>query len=219
MGGDPIWSINFVSDDPLRTERVRYHVSRQPEYEVAYTDEPAGREGFDAVVLPAGLVGPDSPSGPEPRWLPVIAYGDSYQLRQAFLAGCFDYLRDPWGPDELLLRLERLFKLSFRPSEWGRLALRGCTLRSSDGDEVELTYQEAAILKHLLSHRGQIVPRDALFYVIWGRVPHQGSRAVDVHISSLRKKITSLLADNERETLITTVRRAGYMISAGPPNS
>ena len=186
---------------------------------MAYTREPAGREGFDAVMLPAGMVGPDSPSGPEPQWLPVIAYGDPYQLRQAFLAGCFDYLKDPWGPDELLLRLERLFRLSFRPSEWGSLALRGCTLKTGDGEEVELTYQEAAILKHLLSHRGQIVPREALFYVIWGHVPECGSRAVDVHISSLRKKINSLLADNDREALITTVRRAGYMISAGPPMS
>ncbi len=187
------------------------------------TPEPAG-SNYDALVLPSTmleiaerLAARAVPTSAAANWIPVIAYGASYDMRRAFLAGCFDYLKDPWGAEELVLRLDRLFRVTHRPQAWRGLSLNGCVLSSDKGQE-ELSYVEAAILKTLLAHRGQVVPRDALFYTIWGRLPGYASRAVDVHISSLRKKVLRLCADNDTGTsVITSVRRIGYMIADDAP--
>jgi DNA-binding response OmpR family regulator len=148
----------------------------------------------------------------ETDWRPTIAYGNQQFLRQAFMAGCFDYLKDPWGPEELLFRLERLFQVSHKPLKWQGLSLQGNILAAESGLTIMLTHPESIILKHLLSNQGEVVPREALFYAIWGHLPNTKSRAVDVHISSLRKKISRLLADNDGINPITSVRRIGYMI-------
>ncbi len=156
-------------------------------------------------------------ASPAAGWIPVIAYGASYDMRRAFLAGCFDYLKDPWFPEELLLRLDRLFRVTHRPQSWRGVTLQGCLLVSDRGQE-ELSYVEAIILKTLLAHRGEVVPRDVLFYAIWGHLPDNASRAVDVHISSLRKKIHRLCADNDTGmSVITSVRRIGYTIADDAP--
>jgi DNA-binding response OmpR family regulator len=207
----------------VRTEHVRFLVGRQPDYRVACTAEPAGRD-YDALVLPSTMIEMAErlasravPVPPASSWIPVIAYGASYDMRRAFLAGCFDYIKDPWGPEELVLRLDRLFRVTHRPEAWRGLSLNGCVLSSDKGQE-ELSFVEAAILKTLLAHRGEVVPRDALFYTIWGRLPENASRAVDVHISSLRKKILGLCADNVTGmSVITSVRRVGYMIADDAP--
>lgn len=202
---------------------MRFLVGRQPDYRVACTSEPAGRD-YDALVLPSTML--EIAESLAARavsilsaadWIPVIAYGAPYDMRRAFLAGCFDYLKDPWGADELVLRLDRLFRVTHRPQAWRGLSLNGCILSSETGQE-ELSYVEAAILKTLLAHRGQVVPREALFYTIWGHLPKNASRAVDVHISSLRKKILRLCADNDTGTsVITSVRRIGYTIADDAP--
>jgi DNA-binding response OmpR family regulator len=215
--------VNFVSDDPVRAEHVRFLVGRQPDYRGACTAEPAGSD-YDALVLPSRmleiaerLASRSLPIPPASSWVPVIAYGASYDMRRAFLAGCFDYLKDPWGPEELVLRLDRLFRVTRKPQTWMGLSLNGCVLSSDRGTE-DLSFVEAAILKTLLAHRGEVVPRDALFYTIWGHLPENASRAVDVHISSLRKKILRLCADNDTGTsVITSVRRIGYMIADDAP--
>ena len=210
----PIWSINFVTDSPARAERVRYMVNRRSDYQVAYTVEPLGEGGFDAIVLPAMMLEQDSQKA---EWMPMIAYGSQLHLHRAILAGCFDYLKDPWSPEELLFRLGRLFRSSTRPLTSQRLTLQGSVLSSETGTRVQLSHPEATILKHLLINSGEVVPREALFYAIWGRVPESKSRAVDVHISSLRKKMGGLLADNvEGDNPIMSVRRVGYMISDAP---
>ncbi len=202
---------------------MRFLVSRQIEYRVACTEEPAGRD-YDALILPSTMLeiaerlsNRSLPAPPASSWLPVIAYGATYDMRRAFLAGCFDYLKDPWGPEELLLRLDRLFRVTHRPQTWRGLTLQGCLLTSDRGQE-ELSYVEGVILKTLLAHRGEVVPRDVLFYGIWGHLPENASRAVDVHISSLRKKIRRLSADNDTGTsVITSVRRIGYTIADDAP--
>jgi DNA-binding response OmpR family regulator len=193
------------------------------EYRLACTEEPVGRD-YDALVLPSTMLevaerlAPNAlPASAAANWLPVIAYGASYYMRRAFLAGCFDYLKDPWGPEELILRLDRLFRVTHRPQTWRGLSLKGCLLVSEKGQE-ELSYVEALILKALLAHRGEVVPRDVLFYAIWGHLPDNASRAVDVHISSLRKKILRLCADNDTGmSVITSVRRVGYTIADDAP--
>ncbi len=73
---------------------------------------------------------------------------------------------------------------------------------------LDLTTAEYDILTCLVGQAGQVVSRDTLTRVAFGREFHPADRAVDVHISHLRKKL------GRERALIVTVRHAGYLFRA-----
>ena len=77
-----------------------------------------------------------------------------------------------------------------------------------DGTPVELTGLEIDILIALLRRAGRVVPRSAIMELAGRGDVAVGERAVDVHISRLRKK----LGDDDA-TRIRTVRGVGYVLS------
>lgn len=54
---------------------------------------------------------------------------------------------------------------------------------------VYFTATEFAILAYLYERRGQTVTRGELQKLIWGDTPVTSTRSIDVHISSIRKKL------------------------------
>ena len=76
-----------------------------------------------------------------------------------------------------------------------------------------MSVQEGKILNLLLRHSGTVVPREALYYGIWGRTG-AGSRVVDMHVSKLRSKLESLQRDlpESNRVKIATVHGEGYYI-------
>lgn len=75
-----------------------------------------------------------------------------------------------------------------------------------DGAEIDLTYKEYEILKHLIRNKGIVLTRDRLMEIVWGYNFEQGNRTVDVHIQSLRKKLGTA---GEH---IKTIRNVGYKV-------
>lgn len=199
------WHVHFVSWDSLLTERVLAYLSKRSG-RFAFTHSEAPRAEADVNILPIDMF----PSNAESA---IIAYGDALHIRRAFLAGSQDYLKNPWSPDELLIRLEHLLGDWDRHCEfrWGRLELTGYRI-TAGGHEVLLSHQENSILRQLLRHRGSPVSREVLFYRLWGSPPQYPSRVVDVHVSSLNRKIRSLLPADDDIAVIVSVRRVGYMI-------
>jgi DNA-binding winged helix-turn-helix (wHTH) protein/CheY-like chemotaxis protein len=216
------WCVHLVCSEPTLIERTRYYFKKRLELALSASAElPAGTKA-DVVVLPAQMLtqidqwDARSAEGPLPlaeRSLALIAYGDVAQMRGAFLMGVFDYLTEPWTPEELMVRLDRLLQRWNRQYdfEWGSLNLRGKVLRLADR-RVSLSHQEAAVLRLLLRHRGTVVSREALFYVLWGKPPENPSRVIDVHVSSLNRKLRALVPELEGSRLIVSVRRIGYTI-------
>ena len=143
--------------------------------------------------------------------LPVIPYGSPSFLRKAFQAGSYDYLKDPWSPEELLFRLDKLVRMWNEQCLLGDIIYTGNRL-CSPANEVYLSHQESEILRALVKQRGQAVSREVLFYTLWGRLPVHRSRVIDVHISSIKKKFFSLSPQNGRKGPIYPVRGIGYMI-------
>lgn len=143
--------------------------------------------------------------------IPVIAWGPSGLLRGAFLAGCDDYLREPWTPEELAARTHAVLSRAQRRFSfpWGDAALEGDTL-VVPGALASFTRQEALILRALLRSRGQPVPRDALALVAGGGARAAGSRVIDAHVAALRRKVRAVAPAAGR--FIICVRRQGYMI-------
>jgi DNA-binding response OmpR family regulator len=173
---------------------------------------------FDATVIPASLLLDQGfpKQGLENRLYAagcsLIAFGAAELLMGCALAGCDDFLKEPWSPEELEWRLRKLVlrkTLNFT-LPWGSFEIRGLELYAPTG-RCLLCGQEQRILRMLVTNRGEPVSRDALFYGIWGKPASERSRVVDVHISSLRKKLVRLFP--ESEGCIHSVRGVGYLIT------
>lgn len=84
---------------------------------------------------------------------------------------------------------------------------------SIDGHPLELTSIEFEILARLVHHAGTVVARERLITEVFDRQPYVEDRALDVHISHLRKKL------GHHASLIVTVRGVGHMLrTAGRGN-
>jgi DNA-binding response OmpR family regulator len=198
-----------VGFSPLEIERIRASLSRSPFYFLD-SETPLPDEEVDAYVAhardAAALLRGGGRAG-----APVLACGASAHMRAAFLAGAADYLREPWEPEELGLRL--MAAMEKRAAScvfpWGTLTLKG-NLLSTEKTEIPLTFHESRLLRVLLMNRGTPVPRSALAYRLWGSPGPKGSRALDVHVASIRKKVAAAFPAAGR--FVKPVRNEGYVI-------
>ena len=78
-----------------------------------------------------------------------------------------------------------------------------------NGEPLDLTYLEYALLAFLVTHPGRTYSRDALLRRVWGFDYYGGSRTVDVHVRRVRAKLGPDLAQH-----LETVRGVGYLWSA-----
>jgi CheY-like chemotaxis protein len=199
-------TINLVGFDPVLSERIRASLGRSP-FHFAPTVEALSDDDADLFVVAVHAVGSLAEGG-----VPVIAHGPAGLMRAAFLAGCSDYLREPWTPEELALRAQAA--LSRRRAcwefPWGEARLERDELRTPGGRAV-LTHHEAVILRALLRQRGRPVPRTALACLLGGG-SREGveSRRIDVQISALRRRVRVVVPEAGR--FIVCVRGQGYMI-------
>jgi DNA-binding response OmpR family regulator len=76
-----------------------------------------------------------------------------------------------------------------------------------EGQEIELSPREIAILALLFDHAGEVVTRDTLLDQCWGIDYWPESRTLDQHIAKLRRRIER---DPEAPAIIETIRGAGY---------
>jgi two-component system OmpR family response regulator len=123
--------------------------------------------------------------------------------------GADDYLVKPFDLSELLARLRALVRRAAgqaRPRiELGEVLLdtRSRSV-SRRGQRVMLTAREYAILEYLALHRGEVVTRTSLYEHLFDETDDSLSNLVDVHVSSIRKKLGA--------DLIATRRGQGYCI-------
>lgn len=76
---------------------------------------------------------------------------------------------------------------------------------SLDTRRMTLTRKEYELLSLLVQNAGEIIPRDALLWKIWGYSPQIRTRTLDVHIRRLRKKLGGY-----SEQYIETIFGIGY---------
>ncbi|MDD6619472.1 MAG: response regulator transcription factor [Eubacteriales bacterium] len=126
-------------------------------------------------------------------------------------AGADDYITKPFGVMELVSRVKAVLRRTARKVKTV-LVYKNIELDENkhtvlvDSNEVDLTYKEYEILKHLIRNKGIVLTRDRLMEIVWGYNFEQGNRTVDVHIQSLRKKLGSA---GEH---IKTIRNVGYKV-------
>ena len=128
-------------------------------------------------------------------------------------AGADDYMVKPFSFNELLARARALMRresMTKSPElEVGDLVLNTQTREVRRGDRtIELTTKEYVILEYFMRHPNAVVTRTMLEEHAWDYDFDSVSNLVDVYIRRLRRK----LDDDERESLLQTVRGAGYRL-------
>jgi two-component system alkaline phosphatase synthesis response regulator PhoP/OmpR family response regulator RpaB len=132
--------------------------------------------------------------------------------------GADDYIVKPFNYLELSARIKAIFKRLERSLvndqyEFKTLSInfksRVLTVR---GNPVKLTKTEFELLSLFVSYPGEVLSRDFIQQQIWRDSQlYQSSRAVDVHVQRLRKKIE---AEVDKPEYIHTVAGVGYKFEA-----
>ncbi len=178
--------------------------------------------GFDAMVLDVMMPGMDGlavlrkirDAGHRIPVLMLTARGDEADRVVGLELGADDYIAKPFSPRELLARLRAVLRRAQPDTLAEKLSSAGITVDTGsreawvDGTPVELTGLEIDLLTALLRRAGRVVPRAALLELAGRGDVSVGERAVDVHISRLRKKL-----GDDPPTKIRTVRGVGYVLS------
>jgi two-component system response regulator MprA len=144
----------------------------------------------------------------------MLTARDEVENRVAGLdAGADDYVTKPFALEELVARVRALLR---RTSDSANEVLRFADLELDpgtrevrrDGDLIELTRTEFALLELFLMNPRQVLTRSIIFERVWGYDFGFASNSLDVYIGYLRRKTEA----GGKPRLIQTVRGVGYAL-------
>jgi two-component system response regulator CpxR len=159
--------------------------------------------------------------------LMLTARGEEVDRIVGLEIGADDYLTKPFSPRELVARIRAVLRRT-TSGESADEASGGARERLQTGDVemdtaarrvlcdgaiVELTSVEFDLLRVLLLHAGEVVPRAEISAEVLGRRLLRAERSIDMHISNLRKKLGPRADGQER---IVAVRGVGYIYALAP---
>jgi len=149
----------------------------------------------------------------------VTARGAEMDKVLALETGADDYVVKPFSLRELLarihaqLRRRRIQEPTQGPVRVGAAEIDFQTHRvTREGRLLETSAKEIELLRYLVSHRGEVISRNALLAAVWGHESGVVTRTVDNFIVRLRKKLEP---DPAHPQFLLTVHGRGYKLIKG----
>jgi DNA-binding response OmpR family regulator len=136
---------------------------------------------------------------------------------KGFKIGADDYIKKPVSEDELVARIQAVFRRSKISEveesealfEIGKYHFDSKNQQLTvDGNTRQLTEREAELLKMLCQNKGTLVSRKYVLQKLWGKTDYFTRKSMDVFISRLRKY---LAADDSIK--IMNVHGSGFVLS------
>ncbi len=216
----------LIEDDELLGEGLRDYL-RADGHVVDWAHRLAEVDAYRGEPFDAWLVDWQLPDGSGLDWLRgrrrhgdttpalMLTARDLLSDRlQGLDGGADDYLVKPFAPEELVARLRAVCRRSAGAAgarvQFGPVAvdLAGRSVWR-DGERIDLTAREWAVLEALTLRAGRTVAKAELESLVLGFDATLSSNALEVHISSLRRKLG--------RDLVQTLRGLGYRIGGGAP--
>ncbi len=219
----------LVCDDELQILRALKVILRDAGFEAVSAS--SGEEALDlaAVRPPAAaivdLMLPDVDGVEVTRrlreWseMPIIvlsAVGDEEAKVRALAAGADDYVTKPFGPPELIARLEAVLRRARPEAGEPTISADGLEIDLAarmvrrEGEEVHLTPTEFELLRVLAQNRGRLMTHSALLSEVWGPAYADDLQVLRAHVANLRRKIEP----PEGHRYIRTDPGVGYRFAA-----
>jgi DNA-binding response OmpR family regulator len=145
--------------------------------------------------------------------LMLTARGSEDDKVRGLVEGADDYVTKPFSPRELLARIRAIGRRAPTGESLDEVLIDGGVIDLARmtiirGDRyTSLSPREVGIVRWLYRHKGRVVSRAELLEHVFGQRGDLQTRAVDVAISVLRKKLE---ADPAAPTVIVSVKGAGY---------
>ncbi|WP_018754122.1 response regulator transcription factor [Paenibacillus sanguinis] len=224
-----------IEDEPTLSRLLSYNLTGEG-YEVVVEDhgqagyETALHQEFDLILLDLMLPGMNgfeimSKLRSEGVSTPVIiltAKNAEEEVVQGLKSGADDYITKPFGVAELLARVAAVLRRSNGQEERekpvnqenSQIALGALTIFPEkyevtlNGEAITLRPKEFEVLLYLARKPGVVMTRDDLMNAVWGFDYIGGQRTVDVHVSSLRKKLEL----DPQSVHIDSIRGVGYKL-------
>jgi two-component system alkaline phosphatase synthesis response regulator PhoP len=227
--------ILVIEDEPTLARLLSYNLS-QDGYETKVVDH--GNEGlqtalqhaFDLIILDIMLPGLNgfeilSKLRQKGNKTPVIiltARNAEEEVVQGLKYGADDYITKPFGVAELLARVSAVLRRTLSDEQLqDKNASQEKVISAGDlsiypekyevmlgGESIPLRPKEFEVLLYLVQRPSVVVTRDDLMNIVWGFDYIGGQRTVDVHVSSLRKKLEM----NQQSVQIESIRGVGYKL-------
>jgi len=218
--------ILVVEDEPSLREGIVDLLKADGHDITAVGDGVAGvetglRDPFDLVVLDLMLPRLDGmevcrrlrAARPGTPILMLTARGSEDDKVRGLMEGADDYVTKPFSARELLARVRVLGRRTPPGDSLDELQIDGAVIDLARmvvvrGDNrTTLTPREVGIVRWLHRHQDRVVSRAELLEQVFGQRGDLQTRAVDMAIAVLRKKVE---ADPAKPTLIVSVKGAGY---------
>jgi DNA-binding response OmpR family regulator len=223
--------ILVVEDEPAIAEAVAYAL-REAGYEVDAVDDgdaaldAARAEAYDLMVLDLLLPGTSGIDvcralrGESDLPIVMLTALDAELDRVSGLdVGADDYVTKPFSVAELVSRVRALLRRRDLDRRSGAGLLKVGDLQldvhrheaSVGGEALRLTVSEFRLVSLLAADPGRVFSRDELIRSLWQSDFVGDRRAIDVHISNLRRKLER---DPRHPERLVTVRGVGYKLVA-----
>ncbi len=224
-------SILVVEDEKDLAELLAYNLRREG-YVVAVVH--SGRQALDAVaanlpdlllldVMLPELSGTEVASrirsNPASANLPIImltAKTGEVDHIVGLTVGADDYVPKPFSMKVLMARVEALLRRTARtaPPDVTLIEIGGVQVNPEthevflDGEVMKLTLTEFRLISSLVSASGRVLTRNTLMNRAMGQGVTVTERTIDVHMTSIRKKLGA------KSAMLKTVRGVGYRLTA-----